>query len=897
MNMELHDETIAVRAYTIPRITKNNTNGGYFEAKFGKTSFDRILVFDTETTVDHYQNLKFGYFEIYQYNKLEYCGLFYDRVILKENEISVLQIVAKESNITLYTADEFRKIFCHEAYDLQTLCVGFNLPFDLTRIAISAPTARGKNGFSLKLSNNLDYPRLHIVHHSSTLSFVNWANPRIRSSGFRGHFVDLRTLAFALTNKKHSLESACREFKTEYQKSKAEHGRVDSDYIKYCINDVKASFSLYQKMKVEFDSYQLGMSVTKAYTPASIGKHILQNIGVRSFFDKNKDFEADVIGNVMSSYYGARVDNMIRKTPTLVDLLDFVSMYPTVCILQDLWRFVIAKKIVHKDATQEISELVENIRLEDIQDKKSWKNLAAIVLVEADEDVLPIRAKFGQKHAWNTGLCYVSSREPLWYCLSDIISSKLLTGKTPRIIKAVRFIPVGVQKGLKEIEVHGVKINPYRQDLFKELVEYRQVLKQKGDRKEKIIKIIANAISYGIFLEINTYDQRKAVPVDVYGLTHFRQDKKKIEKTGVMFNPIIASAITSASRLLLAAAEAILARHDSAIAYCDTDSMMVSPNYTKMLQQFFSKLNPYSFDSDILKIERQSVGFYGISAKRYCLYTIQNGELVIDDEKYSAHGLGHLLDPFKTKLDEESSWQKQVWKDILLLHYEKISGEWMVQKYENKYAVQQLVISKPSILSRFREINREKDYAHQIKAANFAILGFSNIVNEDTGDPIKPFAPFQNPAKNAVYCEFVDYNQKNGKKMCGRQYWKSIWDWIREYLIHAEGKFDGIKGVLRRKHVRVSRIIHVGKESSNLEESEIFGLDDDSYQTYEDLAGLDEALRKRGDELLNLTTKDVRKFGISRQTWHNVKARIESNQINHISRKIKIQLFGVTRIL
>ena len=34
--------------------------------------------------------------------------------------------------------------------------------------------------------------------------------------------------------------------------------------------------------------------------------------------------------------------------------------------------------------------------------------------------------------------------------------------------------------------------------------------------------------------------------------------------------------------------------------------------------------------------------FYGISAKRYCLYDNVNGNIVIG--KYSTHGLGHLKD-------------------------------------------------------------------------------------------------------------------------------------------------------------------------------------------------------------------------------------------------------------
>ena len=89
-----------------------------------------------------------------------------------------------------------------------------------------------------------------------------------------------------------------------------------------------------------------------------------------------------------------------------------------------------------------------------------------------------------------------------------------------------------------------------------------------------------------------------------------------------MFNPIIAVSITSASRLLLAATEVLLSRHGVTHAYCDTDSLAISPEYTKEIQSFFADLNPYDFDADIFKLEKSNVWFYGISAKRYCLYTI-----------------------------------------------------------------------------------------------------------------------------------------------------------------------------------------------------------------------------------------------------------------------------------
>ena len=144
------------------------------------------------------------------------------------------------------------------------MCIGFNLPFDLNRIAIKSGIARMKKteGFSLKLSRNLDYPRIQITPISSTLSFITWGNPihgnssddeyqaEVASSKIKNNFVDLRTLCHALTNKKYSLESACKDFKTNYKKyTVKEHGKIKPEYIDYCINDVKSTFSLFQNAK------------------------------------------------------------------------------------------------------------------------------------------------------------------------------------------------------------------------------------------------------------------------------------------------------------------------------------------------------------------------------------------------------------------------------------------------------------------------------------------------------------------------------------------------------------------------------------------------------------------------------------------------------------------------
>jgi hypothetical protein len=65
----------------------------------------------------------------------------------------------------------------------------------------------------------------------------------------------------------------------------------------------------------------------------------------------------------MTAYYGGRCECKIRKVPTRVTTLDFTSMYPTVTMLLDLWKFIIAEDIETKDVTEEIKVLLNNINL------------------------------------------------------------------------------------------------------------------------------------------------------------------------------------------------------------------------------------------------------------------------------------------------------------------------------------------------------------------------------------------------------------------------------------------------------------------------------------------------------------------------------------------------------
>jgi outer membrane lipoprotein-sorting protein len=110
---------------------------------------------------------------------------------------------------------------------------------------------------------------------------------------------------------------------------------------------------------------------------------------------------------------------------------------------------------------------------------------------------------------------------------------------------------------------------------------------------------------------------------------------------------------------------------------------------------------------------------------------------------------------------------------------------------------------------------------------------------------------------------------------------------------NPESKLDGNEGVLYRKNITVSQITHIGKESNNLDKVQTFGADLNSYVVYEDRNDLERRFVELSLRILKLEPKDVKKFGISRQTLWNIKKKIILKQISKVSRKVKITLMNL----
>ena len=533
MTREPDSLPIAVRAYAVPKAQGEPAQRKPAKGKLAQKRRRRedparrphsILVLDCETTIDPAQRLLVA---CYRYVRLRWSevgpelvcvdeGLVYgdDLPTLDPNGLALLEryVEEHESAIDRNVRDSGRAFSLRSrsalvskvlipALSAKATVVRFNLPFDLSRLAAGwgETRARGfEGGFSLKsvMSTNEHgderesrfHPRLLIRSLDSKRARIGLgsarpgSDPDAKRRG-RGAFLDLRTLSYALSGKAHTLESACGAFGIDYVKREVELGRISTELVDYCCEDVAATASLYQALATEYERWHLQLAPTRTYSPASLVKATLRETGIRPLLARQPSFSREVLGYGMVAYFGGRAECRIRRTPVPITLLDFRSMYPTVCALMKLSRFLICARVkVAEEDPAKIERWLFRQSLDSCFDQRLWRKLTALVLVQPDGDMLPVRARYSEGGSFGIGVNPFFSGEPVWVTLADALASRLFTGKTPKILRCIRLTPVGRAAGIRPFSVRGSReIDPTTEDVFRAMVEERRRLEQLGD--------------------------------------------------------------------------------------------------------------------------------------------------------------------------------------------------------------------------------------------------------------------------------------------------------------------------------------------------------------------------------------------------------------------------------
>jgi hypothetical protein len=771
------------------------------------------LVLDCETTIDAAQALTFGSFQYCHRRTDHYVlvqeGLFYaDGLDLAK--LAVLQAYAARHRIRLHSRAHFMRRVWWPAIRAHALVVGFNLPFDLSRLAcdgVWTPRRRGAWSFTLeqyrdrrtrRLRENTYFPRLVITPKDGKGAFFRLTDSRGPKKFPPIRCLDLKTLVWALESRSHSLASACKSRGVPGKLDDEPTGHVTVEEIDYNRQDVRATLNLLNSLRTEFDRHPIDLTPDRAYSPASIAKAYLAAMGLAPPRDRFR-LPATLSGMAMQAYYGGRTECRIRHTVVPVVYTDFLSQYPTVHGLMGLQALLIAESIETVDATEDVRRVLATFTPAQGFTPDIWKQMAFFGLVQPAGDVLPVRTMYNDATS-NIGVNPLTSDAPIWYAGPDLLAATLLTGRPPKILRAIRLVARGQQPGLRSVSLRNqIDVDPRTSDFFKTVIEARArvqasqaYVKQERKVLALFLKTLAASGAYGLFVELNPErvdrDPRTGAPkraaIRVWaGDRSFPTTTDVVERPGVWFCPWLASLITAGGRLLLALLEHAVTDAGGTYLLCDTDSMaIVASKYGglvlcrggshrvpdgseairalswKQVQGIvasFESLNPYAqriVPESILKTEdvnynaaghQREIHGYAIASKRYALFH-RNADGGAEIVKASGHGLGYLYAPVRG-FDEdlnEPVWVIEAWDWIVrgVLTLPQTSPPWFALP-----AMMRIAITTPEVLRALQMRQRRLTYEARVKPFNFVIvpildaLGIPITLTRETFTLIAPF--------------------------------------------------------------------------------------------------------------------------------------------------------------
>lgn len=401
----------------------------------------------------------------------------------------------------------------------------------------------------------------------------------------------------------------------------------------------------------------------------------------------------------------------------------------------------------------------------------------------------------------------------------------------------------------------------------------RDEAKTNRDPIEKTLKTIANSASYGIFIEVSRDDAPKSELLDVFGpngeCEHVRT--KALEQPGRYFHPLLGVLITGAARLMLGIAEKKTEELGLDWAFCDTDSLAIVRSPGKLRSDFqkkaheivdwFEALNPYQKSGSILKIEDVNCGIgcadrtplycFAISAKRYALFNFDaRGKPIL--RKASAHGLGHLLDPYddadappnlpkpRVSLSEIGvhRWHHDLWVKIIQGAIDNVTDKVLLNWHSalSRPAAMRYSASSPQLLAWLDKWNAGKPYEQQIRPFGFMISytartgvfaeppGASLVDTPVRGRPRKhhtpkPIAPYSRNQGRAVETVF---DRLTGAPVAAEKL-KTYQEALAQYHLSCEGKFANGEfldsGRTIRRHVVATQLVLIGKEANRIGDS------------------------------------------------------------------------------
>ena len=220
---------VGVRAWTGNRKSKSKTDRD-------SSLPTKLLVLDTETTIDENQTLKFGSAQLIRINNVKdkvRNGDFLDEIMFYDDELpitdpdgfAVLVSYCQSRDLKLISKSDFAEQWIYYYCVRKTgingritgtgMLTGFNLPFDMSRLAYAHGNGRrhNKGAFTIQMfpnykeSENPFRPRFICNSLDAKKSLTSWGsikdgNPSVNNQKMNsGQFLDVRQLIWGMTNR------------------------------------------------------------------------------------------------------------------------------------------------------------------------------------------------------------------------------------------------------------------------------------------------------------------------------------------------------------------------------------------------------------------------------------------------------------------------------------------------------------------------------------------------------------------------------------------------------------------------------------------------------------------------------------------------------------------------
>ena len=707
------------RAHTVPVKEQEQRRATWTT----KTS-DLALIFHCATTRDEKQDLLFGAY---------ICAQLIDgKWIPKEiglfgrdghpEELRILRRFVQGTAFEFGTIDEFRRKVFLKYLKAGAQIVAYDTPFQISRIAVKwNKSVKKRRAFSFyfrlfkdkktgKVRPSGYEPGLSIESLDASKAIYRLIKYKFHEmdaerdeeeeSDTSVHVLDLKTLTGVLTGDVYTFPSACEIFEAPASRSRKPRSRVTKTAIESLLRDVTAELELLNRLNDEFKRHNVDLPPERCYSPATLAKAHYAAMGIRPPEQKFKIPEK-IHGIAMQAIAAGRAECTIRRTPVPITYLDFHAQFSAINSLLDCGEILCADRLEFADFTAGAHEIIKRVALDECFRPEFWKQLGWYALVEPHEDVVPLRAKFGQREGsdptlgWN----FLVSKQAIWITGPDAVAAKLMTGKPIKILEAISVVPRAVQPGLAPTKLFSqLTVNPLHDNLAVKLIELRHRLKDRHPNRANGSKVAANSAAFGIFCQMDVKDLDSPSRLQVFsGEANYQSPPARVwEQPAEFYCPVIASLVTGGSHLLCAMLERSVRAMGGYIAAMDTDSAMIvstrdgglipcagGPHKLKKyeiparndairalsfdqvdaLRERFEPLNPWrdTLGVPFLKLEKENFApdgerhqlyAYCVSAKLYGLFNLDDNKLVI--RKPSGHGLGFLKAPYSI-----ADWQRR----------------------------------------------------------------------------------------------------------------------------------------------------------------------------------------------------------------------------------------------